>query len=619
MNLDVTNSLPVSTSAGVKVVEVIVPAAGRAAICLTIGKDSAMRFVTAASRQGFAICLTAGLAVDLDLGGWAATASRQAAAEEASAPPAAPVSSPKVDAPEPTLHADIYRRLAAPVRVDFKRMALGEVLHRLAKSTGIDIEVVDDSKANANPKDFECEITLKNRDPVTLEKAIQMALTYAGGYRITLSETGVRIVSVREAANQYVLETHELWGASDYTTRMRTRFIEQVRREIAGGDWGRADGPWIVPSRSVFGVDVYHKPEVQRQIDELWQREHLGKQVAAAENSESAESPQTLNVKKASPEQIHALAERLREKYPFVSLADRLDYERDRSAAKPPSVSPQVERRLAARERPTGRRRPPELTELGIRAESLKQLHSDEVEKFVSRPGFGLSRNLRPDPEYLPLVRLPPRPLASAEIDPPSAELPVSLPIKTPLAPAGPAALPALDRLESLHEIGLLSFLSSMRFGYVKDREHVAGFGSHGFFDLPRLERLPPAPSVEPTEQWAMRRLELVSLLKHDTPRVYVSDSLPSMDELQEAPTRPLNTFETDAIPRLVESEDIVARATTNRIEMVGAIRAAKQCTACHEVQRGQLLGAFTYTLVRDPWISSLADGSANRSESIAQ
>jgi hypothetical protein len=460
---------------------------------------------------------------------------------------------------------------------------------------------------------------------------------------MTLNDKGVRIIHLHEASNQYVLETHQLWSASNYSSQMRTRFIEQVRRDIAGADWGRADGPWIVPSRSVFAVDVYHTPRVQRQIDKLWQREYVEKRTFTARDSESLELVRALDKKTATPEEIGALAERLRKKYPFVSLGGRLAYERDKSAAERPAIADQVERRLTAGEEAIERRSWPKSPGMNVRALSLKQLHGDEVEKFITSPGFGESRmpSTLPGPEALQLVQLTSHPLPSAEIDPPSAELPVRLDIKTPTVAAGPGMLPALDRLENLHQFGLKSFFAPLRFGYVQDREHVAGFGSHGFEDLPRLEyvkqssqvvaatesgevplypdRSPRALFDEPTEQWAIRRLELVSLLKHDTPQAYVSNHLPRMDALQEAPTRPLNEFETDAMPRLVESEDIVARATTNRIEMMGAIRAARQCTACHEVERGQLLGAFSYTLVRDPSISPLADGTAKRSESIAQ
>ena len=36
-------------------------------------------------------------------------------------------------------------------------------------------------------------------------------------------------------------------------------------------------------------------------------------------------------------------------------------------------------------------------------------------------------------------------------------------------------------------------------------------------------------------------------------------------------------------------------------LRMLGAIRAANQCVACHAAERGQLLGAFSYTLQLQP------------------
>ena len=62
-----------------------------------------------------------------------------------------------------------------------------------------------------------------------------------------------------------------------------------------------------------------------------------------------------------------------------------------------------------------------------------------------------------------------------------------------------------------------------------------------------------------------------------------------------------LTDFEAKALKALREGEEVVTEATTNEIHMVGAVRAAKQCTACHDVKRGTLLGAFSYDLRRDP------------------
>jgi hypothetical protein len=70
------------------------------------------------------------------------------------------------------------------------------------------------------------------------------------------------------------------------------------------------------------------------------------------------------------------------------------------------------------------------------------------------------------------------------------------------------------------------------------------------------------------------------------------------MDELRDAPTRPLDDFERGAIDRLRSDEDLVIDDAPNRIRMVGSLRAGKDCLECHSVRRGELLGAFSYELI---------------------
>ena len=111
----------------------------------------------------------------------------------------------------------------------------------------------------------------------------------------------------------------------------------------------------------------------------------------------------------------------------------------------------------------------------------------------------------------------------------------------------------------------------------------------------------PGAAAEAAKEQWQIRRLELVSLLKHAEPAVYLSEHLPRMDELKKARTRPLGKFEAQALQSLQEGEDLVAEASTNRIVLMGSLRASKQCLKCHEQQLGTLLGAFSYELQRQP------------------
>src|SRR5579863_1609482 len=147
--------------------------------------------------------------------------------------------------------------------------------------------------------------------------------------------------------------------------------------------------------------------------------------------------------------------------------------------------------------------------------------------------------------------------------------------------------------LLGMHETGSRNFANSGRNGFVIDKHRVAGFQSHAFSKVPKV----PASDGKPAA-WRIVRLELISLLKHKVPVAYISKHLPQMDELRNAPTRPLDEFERQSLDRLKSDEDVVTDETPDRIRMVGSLRAGKNCLDCHSVRRGELLGAFTYDLV---------------------
>jgi hypothetical protein len=54
-------------------------------------------------------------------------------------------------------------------------------------------------------------------------------------------------------------------------------------------------------------------------------------------------------------------------------------------------------------------------------------------------------------------------------------------------------------------------------------------------------------------------------------------------------------------VTALEKGDNLKLEATPSRILMLGSIRALKQCTSCHSVERGALLGAFSYVLRREP------------------
>lgn len=274
------------------------------------------------------------------------------------------------------------------------------------------------------------------------------------------------------------------------------------------------------------------------------------------------------------PRQQHPMAAR----FPMVSLASRLEYEtRARVTLPQEPFASEVEAAMTEQDR-----RPDPWDE---RVTILWMFHSGAHRRFDETEGFGVTRMGELTPAKLVLPKEP---------DPLPTEPPDTLRYE-PLA--GPVDLPDLKRLQGAHMEARDSFLFPTAFGYVKDREHVAGFAAHAF-------RRPLQPRVESPRGavvWNLTRLQLVSLLKHETPRVYESRELPSMEKLAAVPTRALTDFEQASLPQLVTERDVVVEDGPHRIHMLGSLRASKTCQQCHEVPTGTLLGAFSYVFSRVP------------------
>jgi hypothetical protein len=213
------------------------------------------------------------------------------------------------------------------------------------------------------------------------------------------------------------------------------------------------------------------------------------------------------------------------------------------------------------------------------RRELLRALHEETVQIFVNQPGFGVSRagGLR---EYV--LRMGFR--QQSPIPQPGTFSPSPW-----TSPPLQRQQTASDSLLSLHQASVVDFVNPVGFGYIKDRRHVAGFQ-----DL----RISQAPT--PDRPWTLQTLDLIGLVLHEKPTAYVSEYLPRMEELRAAPTRDLDDFESAGLLALQRGEDLFFRERENERRMLGAIRAARQCLACHEVERGDLLGAFSYRMTAD-------------------
>jgi hypothetical protein len=281
----------------------------------------------------------------------------------------------------------------------------------------------------------------------------------------------------------------------------------------------------------------------------------------------------------------------LRKLYPTQSLASRLEYEtlRRRDSAQNNSLleeilNPAFSNRLNELES--------QLDRHTIRTLVLERLHENVVEDFIDSPGFGIARRIRPRKEYIDLPESAPIPFPTPAYDPATGKTDSDPLEKYGHDAAGGLNMPPQDKLWGLHRDSVVDFVNAKGFGYVKDREHVRGFQPHQFHSMPDLP--------ETSQRWLIQKIELVSLLTHEEPVVYISDHLPRMDELRRAATRPLTSFEKQALEAQRSGTDLEVASSENRIQMMGSIRAVNQCLNCHEAKRGELMGAFSYYLKRE-------------------
>ena len=300
-------------------------------------------------------------------------------------------------------------------------------------------------------------------------------------------------------------------------------------------------------------------------------------------------------------EMIHDLQLRrvLRQENPFIHVGERLAYEREnRDPRHVHSPSNGVLGRLAMRDNIYHQY---DNSSQATRTKILQDLHDTKRDEFIRSNGFGYVRTpiIRgreaielPDPGSI-------RPLAHESFGGSSIL-------------SSESASDDFEFLMRMHERSILDFAGPAKLGYIRAPSQVAGFVPHHFSMIPTgvskesLDNTVSNGANDPVGQgrrdmvqWTLRRLNLVSLLRFDRAMVYCSDELPRMDTIEEYSVRDVDAFEAKSLKKLVDDEDIVIMEKTNRIRMVGAIRASKACTRCHSADHGDLIGAFTYELSR--------------------
>src|SRR5260370_3500169 len=202
---------------------------------------------------------------------------------------------------------------------------------------------------------------------------------------------------------------------------------------------------------------------------------------------------------------------------------------------------------------------------------ALENLHARTMETFVNAPGFGVRRIIAP-PTKKNLM------LDQEIVIPQPGSLGDILGGKAVKEGVGPSD----DKdLRAFHRDSLLDFVNPRGFGWVKSRAEVAGFQGHFFRAIPKSER------------WLVRNIELVGLLKHDEPVVYVTANLPRMEEIRTAKTRSLDSFEEAGLKELQQGETLYVDQSTLGLRLLGTIRALQHSTPRHADTRPHHLDAL--------------------------
>jgi bisphosphoglycerate-dependent phosphoglycerate mutase len=197
-------------------------------------------------------------------------------------------------------------------------------------------------------------------------------------------------------------------------------------------------------------------------------------------------------------------------------------------------------------------------------ASMAQVLHSEAYQRFISQPGMGMSRMM---PTLSVLARAWKVPEWTSE------ELAKEQPPVT-----------------GVKDLGLIHRFSLKNFG-----------ASNTKTDAERWEDLAKEARIKELKKeylWEIKSLDLVGLVMHETPVVYVSQKIPEMKDLKKKPTREMDVFESEGLEELASGKGLYIRSKADTIRVLGPIHAAKACLKCHgDAKEGDLLGAFSYTL----------------------
>jgi hypothetical protein len=121
------------------------------------------------------------------------------------------------------------------------------------------------------------------------------------------------------------------------------------------------------------------------------------------------------------------------------------------------------------------------------------------------------------------------------------------------------------------------------------------GNGISRVIQLPMSIRESMRLRITSRDTYRLESLDLIGIGKHPNPVAFLGRYHQTVATLRQ--TRPLTTFEKEAVAELSAGEDVAIRAGESERLVVGALRAQKDCLMCHGAKIGDLLGALSYRL----------------------
>ncbi len=106
-----------------------------------------------------------------------------------------------------------------------------------------------------------------------------------------------------------------------------------------------------------------------------------------------------------------------------------------------------------------------------------------------------------------------------------------------------------------------------------------------------------PKKSVAQDHDLSIETAKLVSFARFGEARVYQGDKLPTFKQLAEisVTTRDVSPRERSALAEIKQGKQVVVDDSESPSVVLSAIRATDQCSKCHQVSTGDLIGAFTF------------------------